>query len=81
VAGESFTPFTSTGMPSANEIVTFSGSSGASIGSTLSLNIDASGSNDGSSSGPPSWERCQRLRSREYGSFFVTGTGMPCAAA
>ena len=43
--------------------------------------MDASGSKPGSSSGPPSCEMCQRLRSREYGSFFVTGTGMPRAAA
>ena len=62
-------------------MVTFSASSGASVGSTDSLNIDASGSNAGSSSGPPSCERCHRLRSREYGSFFVTGTEMPRSVA
>ena len=38
---------------------------GAFSGSTVSLNIVGSGSNPGSSSGPPSCDRCQRLASRE----------------
>ena len=42
-----------------------SGVFGAFSGSTVSLNMEASGSKPGSSSGPPSCERCQRLRSRE----------------
>ncbi len=65
------------GRPASNEIVIRSGASGAFSGSTVSLNIEGSGSKPGSSSGPPSCERCQRLRSREYGSFFVTGDRNP----
>src|SRR5207253_1362655 len=38
-AGESSWPLTATGTPLSNSIVTFSGSSGASVGSTVSLNI------------------------------------------
>ncbi len=56
---------------------TRSASSGASAGSAVSLNIAASGSRAGSSSGPPSCERCHRLRSREYRSLLRAGTGMP----
>ena len=62
--GSSLTPFTATGVPVSNPIVTLSSRSGASCGEFVSCHVVASGALVGSSSSPPSWLTCQMLRSR-----------------
>ena len=63
--GLSDSPLTATGVPRSNSITTISGTSGAFSGVDVSMNRSAGGAAAGSSSTPPSCERCQRLASRE----------------
>ncbi len=63
-AAPSCSPFTEIGSPCSNPTCTISGWSGALSGETVHWKSSSSGSSAGSSSGPPSWDRCQRLRSR-----------------
>ncbi|GET88672.1 argininosuccinate synthase, putative [Leishmania tarentolae] len=77
-----FRPFTATGIAFSNWIVTCSASSGAV--STVLHSFKSfvySGAFAGPSRSIPSWLMCHRLRSREYSSDYVHGTGTPWASA
>ena len=74
-------PFKATGTPCSKAMTTTSGWSGASSGSTVSLNISLRGASHGSSRLPPSWERCQRFPSRLNMSRGDWSTGTPWALA
>ena len=63
-SGASFLPFTETGVPASKPISTVVERSGAFAGDTIHCHMDSSGAFAGSSSTPPSWLKCQMLRSR-----------------
>ena len=66
-AGLSCLPFTETGVPSLNSIITSSSSFGALLGETVLVNISSVAETHGSSRAFPSYEMCNKLASVEYG--------------
>src|SRR6266851_984161 len=62
--GSSAWPPTETGTPFSNPISTCSSLSGASCGAFVNCHVLGNGALPASSSSPPSWLMCQRLRSR-----------------
>jgi len=64
IDGAKFRTVDGTGVPDSNPISTSSALSGAFSGETTHCHIASFGALAGSSSSPPSWLRCQMLRSR-----------------